>query len=80
MAAEAASLAGHLGLGKLILLYDRNEITIEGNTNLAFTEDVGKRFESYGWSVQYVADGEDTQAIAAAIDNAKEDTTDSFFC
>jgi len=75
VAAEAVSLAGHLGLGKLILLYDRNEITIEGNTNLAFTEDVGKRFEAYGWTVQYVADGEDTAVIAKAIDNAKADTT-----
>ncbi len=74
VASEAASLAGHLGLGKLILLYDRNEITIEGSTNLAFTEDVGKRFEAYGWTVQQVADGEDTAAIAKAIDNAKADT------
>ncbi|HAX40523.1 MAG TPA: transketolase, partial [Clostridiales bacterium] len=74
VASEAASLAGHLGLGKLILLYDRNEITIEGSTNLAFTEDVGKRFEAYGWTVQYVADGEDTEAIEKAIDNAKADT------
>lgn len=74
VASEAASLAGHLGLGKLILLYDRNEITIEGSTNLAFTEDVGKRFEAYGWTVQQVADGEDTAAIAKAIENAKADT------
>ena len=74
VASEAASLAGHLGLGKLILLYDRNEITIEGNTSLAFTEDVGKRFEAYGWTVQNVADGEDTEAIAKAIENAKADT------
>lgn len=75
VASEAASLAGHLGLSKLILLYDRNEITIEGSTNLAFTEDVGKRFESYGWTVQYVADGEDTEAVAQAIESAKADTT-----
>ncbi len=74
VASEAASLAGHLGLGKLILFYDRNEITIEGNTSLAFTEDVGKRFEAYGWTVQNVADGEDTDAIAKAIVNAKADT------
>lgn len=74
VASEAASLAGHLGLGKLILFYDRNEITIEGNTSLAFTEDVGKRFEAYGWTVQNVADGEDTEAIAKAIENAKADT------
>ncbi len=74
VASEAASLAGHLGLGKLILLYDRNEITIEGSTGLAFTEDVGKRFESYGWTVQTVKDGEDTAAIANAIEHAKADT------
>jgi len=75
VASEAASLAGHLGLGKLILLYDRNEITIEGNTSIAFTEDVGKRFEAYGWTVQYVGDGEDTEAINACIQNAKADKT-----
>ena len=74
VASEAASLAGHLGLGKLILFYDRNEITIEGSTNLAFTEDVGKRFEAYGWTVQHVADGEDTDAIEKAIVSAKADT------
>lgn len=73
VASEAASLAGHLGLGKLILLYDRNEITIEGSTHLAFTEDVGKRFEAYGWTVQHVASGEDTEAIAKAIQVAKAD-------
>lgn len=73
VASEAASLAGHLGLGKLILLYDRNEITIEGSTSLAFTEDVEKRFESYGWQVQHVANGEDTARIAEAIANAKAD-------
>jgi transketolase len=75
VASEAASLAGHLGLGKLILLYDRNEITIEGSTSLAFTEDVQKRFESYGWTVEQVADGEDTKAIASAIERAKADKT-----
>lgn len=74
VSAEAASLAGHLGLGKLILLYDRNEITIEGSTHLAFTEDVGKRFEAYGWTVQRVANGEDTEEIAKAIKAAKADT------
>ncbi len=74
VASEAASLAGHLGLGKLILLYDRNEITIEGSTNLAFTEDVGKRFEAYGWTVQHVDNGEDIELIGKAIENAKADT------
>ena len=73
VAAEAVSLAGHLGLGKLIVLYDRNEITIEGSTHLAFTEDVGKRFEACGWQVAHVANGEDTAAIAEAIVNAKAD-------
>ncbi len=51
VAAEASSLAGHLGLGKLIVYYDSNSITIDGSTNLAFSEDVGKRYESYGWQV-----------------------------
>jgi len=53
---EASSLAGHLGLGKLIVLYDDNDITIDGSTNLSFTEDVAKRYEAYGWHVQVVAD------------------------
>ena len=70
---EAASLAGHLKLGKLIYLYDDNKITIEGSTKLAFTEDVAKRFESYGWHVQRVMDGNDVDAIDAAIVEAKKD-------
>ncbi len=73
VASEAASLAGHLGLGKLIVLYDRNQITIEGSTGIAFTEDVGKRFEAYGWQVQELPDGEDINAVAVAIDTAKAD-------
>jgi transketolase len=73
VASEAASLAGHLGLGKLIVLYDRNQITIEGSTGLAFTEDVGKRFEAYGWQVLELPDGEDIDAVAAAIETAKMD-------
>jgi transketolase len=56
VSSEASSLAGHLGLGKLIVLYDDNNITIDGNTNLSFTEDVGKRYEAYGWHVQEVGD------------------------
>jgi transketolase len=64
---EAASLAGHLGLGKLIYFYDDNEITIDGRTDLAFTEDVGARFEAYGWHVQHVADGTDLKALDAAL-------------
>jgi transketolase len=64
---EAASLAGHLKLGKLICLYDDNHITIEGPTEIAFTEDRAKRFEAYEWHVQRVSDGNDTEALAAAI-------------
>jgi transketolase len=67
VASEAASLAGHLKLGKLIYLYDDNEISIDGSTDLAFTEDVGRRFEAYGWHVQRVADGNDLDAVDAAI-------------
>ena len=70
VAQEAASLAGHLALEKLVLLYDNNHITIEGSTGLAFTEDVGGRFEAYGWRVLRVADGEDLAALAAAFDEA----------
>jgi len=69
---EACSLAGHLGLGKLIALYDDNHISIDGSTDIAFTEDVSKRFEAYGWHVQHVPDGNtDLEAIAAAIEKAK---------
>ncbi|MBQ8003812.1 MAG: transketolase, partial [Oscillospiraceae bacterium] len=71
IASEAASLAGTLGLGKLIVLYDSNSITIEGSTDIAFTEDVCARFEAYGWQTLSVADGNDTDIIAAAIDEAK---------
>lgn len=71
--AEAASLAGHLRLGRLIYLYDDNRISIEGSTDLAFTEDRGARFEAYGWHVQRVADGNDVEAIDAAIQAAKAD-------
>ncbi len=72
IASEAASLAGHLKLGKLIMLYDSNSISIDGSTELAFTEDVGKRYEAYGWHVLHVADGNnDLDAIAKAIAAAK---------
>ncbi len=74
VAAEAVSLAGTLKLGKLILLYDSNRITIEGSTDLAFTEDVGKRFESYGWQVLTVEDGNDVDAISNKISEAKKET------
>jgi len=72
VASEACSLAGHLGLGKLIALYDDNHITIDGNTNLSFTEDVGMRYEAYGWHVQSVEAGNtDLEAIHKAIEAAK---------
>lgn len=73
VASEAASLAGHLKLRKLIYLYDDNHISIDGSTDLTFTEDRGKRFEAYGWHVQKVSDGNDVQAIHAAIRRAKKD-------
>ncbi len=69
---EAASLAGHLGLGNIIYLYDDNGITIEGSTELAFTEDVTKRFEAAGWHVSMVEDGNDLEAIEKAIRAAQE--------
>ncbi len=69
---EAASVAGHLGLGNIIFLYDDNKITIEGSTDLAFTEDVTERFESCGWHVLTVEDGNDIEAIEAAILEAQE--------
>jgi len=68
---EAASLAGHLKLGKLIGFYDDNHITIEGDTSLAYSDDAVKRFEGYGWQVQRVADGNDLEALDAAIRAAK---------
>jgi transketolase len=74
VASEAASLAGHLKLGKLIYLYDDNRVTIEGFTSLAFTEDVPKRFESYGWHTSVVEDGNDLEAIERAIREAQAET------
>lgn len=71
---EAASLAGTLGLGKLIYLYDDNKITIEGSTDIAFSEDVEMRFKAYGWQVLRVADSEDVEAMEAAIKEAQADT------
>ncbi len=75
VAAEACSLAGHLGLGKLIVLYDDNRVSLAGTTNLTFTEDVGKRFSAYGWQVLRVEEGNDLAAIDRAISEAKEDRT-----
>ena len=72
---EACSFAGHQGLGKLIALYDDNHISIDGSTDVAFTEDVSKRFEAYGWHVLHVKDGNnDLEAIAKAIEEAKSVT------
>lgn len=73
VASEAASLAGHLGLGKLIYLYDDNHISIDGSTDLAFSEDRAARFSSYNWHVQKITDGNDVEAIDRAILNAKSD-------
>jgi len=70
---EASSLAGHLGLGKLIVLYDDNNISIDGPTSITFSEDVTARYLAYGWQVQEVADGNDVDAILAAIATAKAD-------
>ncbi len=71
VAAEACSLAGHLGLGKLNVLYDQNHISLAGSTSLTFTEDVGARFAAYGWHVQQVADGTDLDRIDAALTAAR---------
>jgi transketolase len=72
--AEAASLAGHLGLGNMIYFYDSNHITIEGDTDLAFDEDVSKRFQAYGWHVQDLPDINDLEALSNAIKNAQKET------
>ena len=74
VSAESSSLAGTLGLGKLIILYDSNKITIEGSTETAFTENVGERYKAYGWQVITVEDGNDTDAIEVAINEAKKET------
>ena len=71
---EAASLAGHLKLGKLVLLYDSNDISLDGPTSMAFTEDVKTKFEAYGWQHILVKDGNDLEAIAKAIEEAKAET------
>ncbi|HEB64114.1 MAG TPA: transketolase, partial [Chloroflexi bacterium] len=73
VSAEAASLAGHLRLGRLIYLYDDNRISIDGSTDLAFTEDRAARFAAYGWQVLRVPDGNDVEAVDAAIQQAKAD-------
>lgn len=68
---EAASLAGHLRLGKLIYLYDQNHISLAGATSLCFTEDVAKRFEGYGWHTRHIEEGNDTEDVAKAIEEAQ---------
>jgi transketolase len=73
VASEAASLAGHLGLGKLVVLYDDNRITIEGGTGLAFSEDVERRFAAYGWHTLCVEDGNDLGALEAALAEARDE-------
>jgi transketolase len=73
VASEACSLAGHLGLGKLIVLYDDNHISLAGSTSMCFTEDVGARFAAYGWHVQHVADGNDLDDIDRVLQNARSE-------
>jgi len=74
VAAEAASLAGHLKLGKLICLYDNNEVTLSAGTDMTFSEDRAKRFEAYGWQTISVDDGNDLDAIEAALTAARDET------
>ncbi len=73
IASEACSLAGHLRLGKLVVLYDDNHIQLDGPTSMAWSEDVLKRFEAYGWDARRVEDGNDIAAIEAAIEAARGD-------
>jgi transketolase len=75
VAAEAASMAGHLKLGKLIYLYDDNRVSLAASTDLSFSEDVGKRFDAYHWHTQSVADGNDLDAIERALDQARRETS-----
>ena len=74
VASEACSLAGHLGLGRLIVLYLDNSVTIDGGTDLAFSENTGLRFDAYGWHVQRVADGNDLARVEAALELARQET------
>lgn len=73
ISSEASSLAGHLGLGRLIFFFDNNHITIDGKTEIAFTENVGKRYEAYGWQVLHIKDGNDLKAIEAAVKAGQKD-------
>jgi transketolase len=74
VSSEAASIAGHLGLGNIIYIYDDNHVTIDGHTELSFSEDVCKRFDAYGWHTQHVEDGNDLAAISKAIENGIAET------
>jgi transketolase len=74
ISSEAGSIAGHLGLGNLVYFYDDNHVTIDGHTEIAFSEDVCRRFEAFGWHTQVVEDANDLDAIAAAIENAIAET------
>lgn len=74
VSAEAASLAGHLKLGRLVVLYDSNDISLDGNLNLSFSESVADRFKAYGWQVLRVEDGNDMESIQKALQEAKADT------
>ncbi len=80
VASEAASLAGHLQLGRIVYLYDDNHISIDGSTDLAFTEARAARFEAYGWHVQVLSHGNDVEIIDAAIRTAKNDPRPSLIC
>ena len=73
VSSEASSLAGHLGLGKLIMIYDDNKISLAGTTSLIFTEDVGSRYTAYGWHVQHVEDGNDLQSVERALAAARQE-------
>ncbi|RJK93763.1 transketolase [Vallicoccus soli] len=75
VSAEASSLAGHQQLGNLVVVWDHNSISIEDDTDIAFTEDVVARYEAYGWHTQFVEDGEDVQAVAAALEAARAETS-----
>ena len=77
LSSEAASLAGHLKLGKIVMLYDDNLISIDGSTDITFTEDRGARFEAFGWHVERVNDGNDVDAVDKAIEKAKKDSRPS---
>ena len=79
ISSEAFSLAGTLGLSKLIILYDSNKISIEGSTDIAFTENVGMRMEAFGFQVLTVEDGNDLEAIGAAIEAAKAEKSKPSF-